>query len=71
MDMLYVPFDIVRDLTSEAHAESLSPSWDPYLGNRLASTWTKISARDTSVGLLAFPMGSVGQDLSASFHHWI
>lgn len=66
MDMLYVPFDIVRELTTEAFVESRSsPPWDPYLGNRLDTTWAKISGRETTVGLVAFPMGSLGQDLSA------
>ena len=45
------------------------PAFDPYVGNRLASAWAR-SVDDViqPIGLIMFPMGEAGQELSAYLH---
>jgi hypothetical protein len=62
--LLHVPFEIVSEEIASVEAERRLPVWDPYLGNRIEGAWAKIHERSTKMGVLAFPMGAVGHELS-------
>jgi hypothetical protein len=62
---MHVPFDLVYDtLREDKISEESHGGWDPYVGNCVEATWAKLRGRNPKVGLIAFPMGETGAELS-------
>jgi hypothetical protein len=73
-ELAHIPYELLHEPLMTAHQANLStaaiaPAWDPYEGNRIATTSAQniYFANQAAVGLVAFPTGQLGEELSASW----
>lgn len=72
-EVAHVPYELLHEPILTAHKAAVEtattgPAWDPYEGNRIATTSAQniFFANQAAVGLVAFPTGQLGQELSPS-----
>lgn len=72
-EVAHVPYELLHDPIVAAHKAAqeqatVGPAWDPYEGNRIATTSAQniFFPNQAAVGLVAFPTGQLGEELSTS-----